>query len=49
MPRSLRRFNGTEHVRVFKEKEPDADDCTLKMTNRYQKYVWDGSRFTQKQ
>ena len=43
-------FDGKEravYVRIFKEKEPDVDGCTLKMTNRYQKYVWDGSRFAQ--
>ncbi len=41
-------FDGKEravYVRVFKEKEPDADGCTLKMTNRYRKYVWDGGKF----
>ena len=44
-------FDGKEravYVRAFKEKEPDVDGCTLKMTNRYRKYVWDGRRFTQK-
>ena len=41
-------FDGKEravYVRVFKEKEPDADGCTFEMTNRYRKYVWDGRRF----
>ena len=41
-------FDGKEravYVRVFKEKEPDADGCTLEMTDRYRKYVWDGRRF----
>lgn len=43
-------FDGKEravYVRVFKEKEPDADGCMFEMTNRYQKYVWDGRRFAQ--
>ena len=43
-------FDGKEravYVRVFKEREPDADGCALKMTNRYRKYVWDGGRFAQ--
>ena len=41
-------FDGKEravYVRVFKEKEPDADGCTLEMTDRYRKYVLDGRRF----
>ena len=41
---SLVYFDGKErtvYVRVFKEKEPGADGCTFKMTNRYRKYVWD--------
>ena len=41
-------FDGKEnavYVRVFKEKEPDADGCMFEMTNRYRKYVWDGRRF----
>ena len=45
---SLVYFDGKEHavyVRVFKEKEPDADGCMFEMTNRYRKYVWDGERF----
>ena len=43
-------FDGKEravYVQIFKEKEPGADGCTLKMTNRYRKYVWDGGRFAQ--
>lgn len=45
---SLVYFDGKEsavYVRVFKEKDPDADGCTFEMTNRYRKYVWDGMRF----
>ena len=45
---SLVYFDGKEravYVRVFKEKEPDADGCTFEMTNLYRKYVWDGRRF----
>lgn len=48
---SLVYFDGKENavcVRVFNEKEPDADGCTLEMTNRYWKYVWDGRRFVLK-
>lgn len=48
---SLVYFDGKENavcVRVFNEKEPDADGCTLEMTNRYRKYVWDGRRFVLK-
>lgn len=48
---SLVYFDGKEYavyVRVFKEKEPDADGCTFEMTNRYWKYVWDGRRFVLK-
>lgn len=48
---SLVYFDGKEYavyVRVFKEKEPDADGCTFEMTNRYRKYVWDGRRFVLK-
>lgn len=44
-------FDGKEravYVRVFKEKEPDADGCTFEMTNRYWKYSWDGGRFVQR-
>lgn len=44
-------FDGKEravYVRVFKEKEPDADGCTFEMTNHYRKYVWDGRRFVLK-
>lgn len=45
---SLVYYDGKEravYMRVFKEKEPDADGCTFEMTNRYRKYVWDGGRF----
>ena len=48
---SLFYFDGKEtavYVRVLKEKEPDADGCTSKMTKRYRKYVWDGGRFVQR-
>lgn len=48
---SLVYFDGKEnavYVRVFKEKEPDSDGCTLEMTNRYRKYVWDGGKFVLK-
>lgn len=41
-------FDGKEravYVRVFKEKEPDADGCMFEMTDRYRKYVWDGGKF----
>lgn len=44
-------FDGKEnavYVRVFKEKEPDADGCMFEMTNRYRKYVWDGGKFVLK-
>jgi hypothetical protein len=45
---ALAYFDGKEnavYVRVFKEKEPDADGCTFEMTNRYRKYAWDGGKF----
>ncbi len=48
---SLVYFDGKEravYVQIFKEKEPDSDGCTLEMTNRYRKYVWDGMRFVQR-